>query len=54
MTQTGKGLPSGVKRQFAIQDIIGEELAAAITGGKSIDEALADAEYRVNDMLAHL
>lgn len=54
VTQTGKGLPSGVKRQFAIQDIIGEELAAAITGGKSIDEALADAEYRVNDMLAHL
>lgn len=54
VTKIGKGLPSGVKRQFAVQDIIGEELAAAITGNKSIDDALADAENRVNDMLSHL
>lgn len=54
VTQTGQGLPSGVKRQFAIQDILGEELAAAIMGDKPIDEALADAEQRVNDMLSNL
>lgn len=54
LTKTGHGLPSGVKRQFAIQDIIGEELAAGITGAKSIDEALADAEQRVNDLLSNL
>lgn len=54
ITQTGHGLPSGVKRQFAIQDIIGEELAAAITGQKPVDAALTDAEDRVNDMLSNL
>jgi multiple sugar transport system substrate-binding protein len=54
LTKTGHGLPQGVKRQFAIQDIIGEELAAAITGSKPIDDALADAESRVNDMLSNL
>ncbi|WP_428776421.1 extracellular solute-binding protein, partial [Vibrio sp.] len=54
VTKTGTGLPEGVKRQFAIQDIIGEDLAAAITGAKPIDQALADAERRVNDMLANL
>lgn len=54
ITQTGQGLPEGVKRQFAIQDIVGEELAAAITGSKPIDEALADAEHRINDMLSNL
>ncbi len=54
VTQTGQGLPSGVKRQFAIQDILGEELAAAIMGDKPIDDALADAEQRVNDMLSNL
>ncbi|RQW62350.1 extracellular solute-binding protein [Vibrio viridaestus] len=54
ITQTGKGLPSGVKRQFAIQDIIGEELAAAVIGDKSVDDALSDAQQRVNDMLSNL
>ncbi len=53
-TRYGTGLPTDVKRQFAIQDILGEELAAAITGNKSVDKALADAEYRINDMLSHL
>jgi multiple sugar transport system substrate-binding protein len=51
---TGTPLPAGVQRQFAIQDIIGEELAPAIAGQKSIDEALADAEHRINDLLFHL
>ncbi len=54
ITQTGRGLPAGVKRQWAIQDIIGEELAAAIMGNKPVDEALEDAESRINDMLANL
>ncbi len=54
VTETGRGLPEGVKRQFAIQDILGEELAAAITGAKPVDEALTDAEVRVNDMLSNL
>lgn len=54
LTQTGHGLPNGVKRQFSIQDIIGEELAAAVTGNKSIDDALSSAQYRVNDLLANL
>jgi multiple sugar transport system substrate-binding protein len=54
VTKIGTGLPSKVERQFAIQDIIGEELAAAITGAKDIDSALADAESRVNEMLANL
>ncbi len=54
VTKIGTGLPSKVERQFAIQDIIGEELAAAITGAKDVDAAMADAESRVNEMLANL
>ncbi|WP_196160513.1 ABC transporter substrate-binding protein [Reinekea sp. G2M2-21] len=54
VTTRGKGLPGGVKRQFAVQDIIGEELASAITGVKSVDAALKDAEDRVNDLLGNL
>ncbi|MDB5457260.1 MAG: extracellular solute-binding protein [Caulobacter sp.] len=50
----GQSLPPGVQRQFAIQDIIGDEMASAITGRKPIDTALADAERRVNDLLFHL
>ncbi|WP_129776491.1 extracellular solute-binding protein [Peristeroidobacter soli] len=51
---TGMPLPSAVQRQFPVQDIIGEEMAAAITGHKTVDAALADAEHRVNDLLFHL
>lgn len=54
LSSTGMPLPSTVQRQFPVQDIIGEEMAAAITGHKSIDAALADAEHRVNDLLFHL
>jgi multiple sugar transport system substrate-binding protein len=50
----GRSLPPGVQRQFAIQDIIGDEMASAITGRKPIDTALADAERRVNDLLFNL
>jgi multiple sugar transport system substrate-binding protein len=54
ISTTGMPLPSAVQRQFPIQDIIGEEMAAAITGHKPVDAALADAEHRVNDLLFHL
>jgi len=50
----GKPLPAAVQRQFAIQDIIGEEMNAAITGQKEVDAALADMESRVNELLANL
>ncbi|MEO6338965.1 MAG: extracellular solute-binding protein [Caulobacteraceae bacterium] len=51
MTTTGTLLPTGVRRQFPIQIIIGEEARAAINGLKSIDQALADAEKRINTLL---
>ncbi|KRB60065.1 sugar ABC transporter substrate-binding protein [Rhizobium sp. Root708] len=50
---TAKPLPAQVRHQFAVNDIIGEEVAAAIMGQKDIDAALADAETRVNDLLAN-
>ncbi|MBL1419039.1 MAG: extracellular solute-binding protein [Alphaproteobacteria bacterium] len=54
IAQTGVSLPPAVLRQFAVQDIIGEEISSAITGNKSVDDALKDAEYRVNDLLNNL
>jgi multiple sugar transport system substrate-binding protein len=54
LTTIGEPLPSNIQRQFAIQDIVGEEVASAIAGQKPIDVALADAERRVNDLLSHV
>lgn len=54
LAHTGSPLPAGVERRFAIEDTIGEEMAPAIAGQKSIDAALADAEARVNDLLFHV
>jgi multiple sugar transport system substrate-binding protein len=54
ITSYGQGLPIDVQRQFAIQDMLSEELAAAITGAKPVDQALHDAETRINDMLTNL
>ena len=51
---TGRPLPSGVQRQNAIEGLVGEEVAAAINGQKPIDRALADAERRVNNLLAQV
>jgi hypothetical protein len=51
---TGRPLPSGVQRQNAIEGLVGEEVAAAINGQKPIDRALADAERRVNSLLAQV
>ncbi len=50
----GQTLPPGIERQFAIHDIIGDELASAVTGHKSVDAALKDAEHRINDLLFHV
>ena len=54
IAELGKPLPSAVQRQFAIQDIIGEEMNAAVTGQKDVDAALADMETRINELLANL
>lgn len=54
ITNYGQGLPTDVQRQFAIQEMLSDELASAITGLKPIDQALADAETRINDMLGNL
>ena len=44
--------PQAVKRQFTMMDTIGEEMGAAVKGQKPVDEAIKEAERRVNDMLA--
>ncbi len=54
IAQTGTSLPAEVQRQFAIQDIIGEEVGSAVNGDKSVAEALSSAEARINDLLANL
>lgn len=54
ITKIGKTLPSTVQRQFAIQDIVGEEMSAAMGGQKDVDTALKDMESRVNELLANL
>lgn len=47
-------LPKDIRRQFPIETIVGEEAAAAISGNKTIDAALADMERRVNAVLQNL
>lgn len=54
IADTGLTLPPTIRRQYPIENILGEETSAAITGQKSIDRALADAEHRINELLAHL
>jgi multiple sugar transport system substrate-binding protein len=50
----GRALPDGVLRQNAIEGLVGEEMAAAITGQKPVPRALADAERRVNEFLTEV
>ena len=50
----GQPLPGYVQRQSAIEGLIGEEMAAAVNGQKSVERALADAERRVNELLAQV
>ena len=54
LSETGFPLPSGVRRQYPIENILGEESAAAITGEKTVERALADAERRINALLANI
>lgn len=54
VASTGRPLPGGVQRQNAIEGLVGEEVAAAFNGQKSTRRALADAERRVNELLAGL
>ncbi len=52
LAQNGTALPAAVKHQFGVQTIEGEEVAAAMRGDKSIDDALAAADDRVTKLLA--
>jgi multiple sugar transport system substrate-binding protein len=54
LATAGTPLPKGVRRQFPIETIVGQEAAAAISGAKPIPQALADMERRVNDILENL
>lgn len=54
LAKTGMPLPAGVQRQFLIQDIVSQEVEAAVSGNKSIDDALVSADRRVNDLLFNL
>ncbi|HEX8231732.1 MAG TPA: extracellular solute-binding protein [Caulobacteraceae bacterium] len=54
LARTGAGLPAYVQRQGAIEGMVGEELSSAVAGTKTTEQALADAERRVNDLLSRL
>ena len=54
LAEMGRPLPGYVRRQNAIEGIVGEEMAAAYTGQKPIDVALRQAERRVNTLLGEL
>ena len=50
----GQTLPGYVPRQSAIEGLVGEEMSAAITGQEPVERSLADAERRVNELLAEV
>ena len=52
LARIGMPLPDHVRRQGAIEGLVGEELAAAIAGTKSVEAALTDAERRVSELLS--
>ena len=52
--EIGRPLPSHVRRQSAIEGLVGEEMAAAVTGQKPVEAALKDADRRVNELLGEL
>jgi multiple sugar transport system substrate-binding protein len=54
MARTGRQLPDHVRRQSAVQGLIGEELESAINGSKPVARALVDAERRVDDLFAQM
>jgi multiple sugar transport system substrate-binding protein len=50
----GRPLPGYVLRQSAIEGTVGEEAAAAFTGQKTVPQALAEAERRVDILLSQV
>lgn len=54
LASIGEPLPSYVRRQNAIEGIVGEEMVAAFTGQKPIARALTQAERRVDELLAQV
>jgi multiple sugar transport system substrate-binding protein len=54
LARTATPLPKTVRRQFPIETIVGQETNAAMSGAKPVDDAIADMERRVNDILEHL
>ncbi|MEO8314388.1 MAG: extracellular solute-binding protein [Pseudomonadota bacterium] len=51
ITQIGEPLPKFVRRQSPIEFIVGEEAAAAFTGVKPVERALADMQRRADEIL---
>ena len=54
LAEIGRPLPGYVRRQNAIEGIVGEEMVAGFTGQKPIDVALKQAEARTNTLLGEL
>lgn len=54
LAEMGRPLPGYVRRQNAIEGIVGEEMVAGFTGQKPIDVALTQAERRTNTLLGEL
>ena len=51
ITRIGQPLPRFVRRQSPIEFIVGEEAAAAFTGVKPVERALADMQRRADEIL---
>jgi multiple sugar transport system substrate-binding protein len=51
ITHLGEPLPKYVRRQSPIEFIVGEEAAAAFTGAKPVERALADMQRRADEIL---
>lgn len=54
LVDTGRSLTPGVQRRLVIERIVSESVESAITGQTSVDAALAEAEHRINALLANL
>ncbi|MEN7535573.1 extracellular solute-binding protein [Aurantiacibacter flavus] len=51
ITRVGQPMPNFVRRQAPIENVVGEEVAAAMSGAKPIDKAIADMQRRANEIL---
>jgi multiple sugar transport system substrate-binding protein len=52
IASTGYSLPNTVPRQFAIQQIVGEEITNMLSTGKPIADVQKEAEERTNKLLS--